>query len=450
MAVQIISTSITNATDPNMLSLFKGNAAKVVLRFTSDSYPVKKISIVDGSAYGVEDDIDDPVDGVYTYVGTITANKNQAHYELIDDRGIVVFYSYFTLPILEYYNPDFHISYTDVDYDYNTQYDYVGHTTVTVHAAWWNELYRTVSDGQTRNRLTISAYYRDMTANQPTWTLGIEETNFVNSNYDHLGTYTKTFQINNMPYGHAYAVRVFIKDDFFADQKEEMIVGSSIFDWSSQDFRFNVPVNCERSITFAKGAGLSAESGKQLLTYDDQGNLYIGLGNYNREDGTTYICGDDIQFLSNQTGVTLDMRTLWRLNSAMTNSFNLNVTTRLTGGGTIPNVTPSCTAILRGNNLYIRFRCVSNSGPITSSTGDLSDIYLATLTINHGGRIADFDDVISSISTSGTLAGLELRKETNGETQIVFDVYMTSNTQGATSTVYTTFNVPVTLNLNYY
>lgn len=450
MAVQIISTSITNATDPNMLSLFKGNAAQVVLRFTSDSYPVKKISIVDGSAYGVEDDIDDPVDGVYTYVGTITANKNQAHYELIDDRGIVVFYSYFTLPILEYYNPDFHISYTDVNYDYNSQYDYVGHTTVTVHAAWWNELYRTVSDGQSRNRLTISAYYRDMTANQPTWTLGLEATNIVNSDYNYLGTYTKTFQINNMPYGHAYAVRVFIKDDFFADQKEEMIVGSSIFDWSSQDFRFNVPVNCEQSITFAKGAGLAAEGGKQLLTYDYQGNLYIGLGNYNMEDGTTYICGDDIQFLSNQTGVTLDMRTLWRLNSAMTNSFNLTTTTNNTGGGTPLNATTSCTAILRGNNLYIRFRCAANSGTLTNSKGDIGDVYLATVTVYHDGRIADFDDIISGISTSGTVAALELRRRTNGTTAIQFDVYLTGNTEGPTSVVYTTFNMPVTLDLTKY
>lgn len=453
MAVNMISTTLTseNASHPDIISIFRGDLVKVVFKFTSDDYPVKKIRILDGTLYGVEVDVDDPVDGEYTVEAIIQALHNKAHYELIDDRDVVVHYGVLTIDYLDYYEPDFYVYYNEPTYSDSSYTGYIGHTTVYIHAAWWSGEYQTVN-GKVRNALTIRALYRDVT-NNSSWSEPVYLKNL--SQNIPGGTYQASFSISDMPYGHAFAVRVYVEDTLFGAHQEDIdIVSSALFDWNNENFTFNIPVNCEDNVTLALGKGISGaaniDGGKQLFTYDIEGNLYVGLGNYTQEWGTTYICGDKIQFLSNEDGITLDMKKLWQLNSAVSNSFNLDVTTSLTGGGTIPNVTPSCTAILRGNNLYIRFRCVSNSGPITSSTGDLSDVYLATLTIDHKGRIASLDDVNTSISTSGTLAGLELRTEVLGQGSVKFDVYMTSNTQGATSVVYTTFNVPVTLNLNYY
>lgn len=242
--------------------------------------------------------------------------------------------------------------------------------------------------------------------------------------------------------GTEYDFEVIVKDLF--SQPVTIVISStamSIFDWSETDFRVNVPAKIttmlelgnEKPITALNKSGASRE----LMALKSDNALHIGRGPYSvAGEGPTYIYGNQIHMLSNGP-VTVNNQSITGLINALTNKYSLTVDL-----GVDANFSSvSASAYLMGTNLYLRYRNTQDS---FNGVG-----YVKSYRILHGGKISGAADIISSISTSGSVGGMQVTVTSVDSTAVNFNITLT-NAADATNVSMGCFVIPVTLNLNAY
>ncbi len=124
-------------------------------------------------------------------------------------------------------------------------------------------------------------------------------------------TYNITSEITGLDYQKGYTFQARTLDQIHNDKTEPAILSvekkvktTPIFDWGQTDFKFNVNVNSQKSIIFPKGTeGIRAynSNGDLVLALqpnNNNDNLVIGWGNYEKELGATNIYGKEINITS--------------------------------------------------------------------------------------------------------------------------------------------------------
>lgn len=453
MAVKI-TTTFNNITYPQYPYLVEGySTGKFTLNIESDTKLVK-IHYVCGQYYDEAGAISGTLeDNKYKYTciiqldGRITTS-DYMYVELYNEDNLVIHYDKIVLPTYGYFAPEF-TAYS-VGVQYSQLLEDFGTATIAYDLLGWGGYFtETIT-----NRVEVSYEYRS--ASSSYWKSGGFLTSIGpgDSHYE-----SGTIDIPNLTLSEVTYVRFTITDNIIAPKQVTITVaGKPLFDWSDSDFQFNVPVKAneriildsEKAIAGTKKISSLNTEEVEILSLKSDNNLYLGFGSYGNEDGnTTYICGDNVDFLANK--INLGGVNILGLAKAFSETYTLSnsISTTDPGGAVGPFLSPSCTTKLFGNNLYIRFRCASTYGSLTTGSGDINDVFLGTVTINHGGKIADVESTHASVSTSGTTAGIEIRDMVINGNKLEFSVYMT-NTAGQTSVVFTTFNIPVTLDLDAF
>lgn len=308
-------------------------------------------------------------------------------------------------------------------------------------------LYWDGSFGSTRNSLSVT--YRWRIAGQ-TWNA-----------WTKAGTGSSIrgyFTISGLDYaGPAYEVELRAVDKIQTVETSGTQVGTPLFDWSPSDFRFGVPVHADDYVKTKneKGYHQDNRSGEsiELLNLKSDDNLHVGFGGYSAEQGATMIYGNDIQSITNK-GFYVNELNLLGLARAMSNSYELTATpsNKFLDGTVKSNLLftdLSSYAVLRGNCLYVRHYC--KNVPDFTTTGDINDVFVGSVTIKHGGKIKDMEYVTAVAGSSGTTCGLEIKNITFDETwdEVSFEVYI-CNAAAVTNTVLGVFVIPVTLNLDAF
>ena len=297
------------------------------------------------------------------------------------------------------------------------------------------------SFGAVSNTLTVQYRYKVKDGTYSSWT-NASATLSSNSNY------SKTITLTGLDYRTIYVIQARAIDKLATVQTSEVFsVGEPIFDWSKEDFNFNVPVSMQDSLTLAadKGiAGTTADGNEviALMPCDSTGNTVLGYGNYTNEGGSTLIYGNaSVDILSNGD-ITFNGQSLLGLVRAMSNSYTF--TTTVTPGSNYNSA--SCALTLRGNCLYCR---IYGSRAGASGTGDITDELIGKVSFNHGGKITGMDYVGAVSSQTGTTASIAMKNPSVSGDTATFDAYLTNSATAGTNFM-ATFVIPVSLNLNNF
>lgn len=267
------------------------------------------------------------------------------------------------------------------------------------------------------------------------------------------GNYKAEFIISGLNYQSVYYVQARAVDKLMdVPSVSRHITGQSVYDWSREDFNFNVPVIHQRNITLdtqeLSGIHGTTIDGTdlELMALKSDNNLHIGFGGYSQEIGATYIYGNDIHMLSSLHG---DISIVGMAN-AMTQAYEFEpevlINQEAADAWNVQVFRSSCALTLRGNCLYCRFYVsFSELTPI----GDFDDLFAGRVVFNHGGKITGMDYVTGVTGTSGPTAGLTMANVIVDETTAQFDMYVT-NSAAAGYNFIAGFAIPVSLNLNAF
>lgn len=117
--------------------------------------------------------------------------------------------------------------------------------------------------------------------------------------------YSNTITITGLNYLKTYQFYAIAKDKLNTIRTPETLsTGIPVYDWSKDDFNFNVEVNCQENIYLATDKKIfgKTEDGDLLNAFspcDSIGNLTIGYGGYDSEIGRTLIYGNNVDIISN-------------------------------------------------------------------------------------------------------------------------------------------------------
>lgn len=263
------------------------------------------------------------------------------------------------------------------------------------------------------------------------------------------GKYRAEFIISDLNYQYEYYVQARAVDKLMdITTPSRHISGQSVFDWSREDFNFNVPVTHQRNITLATRElsgimGVTPEGEElELLALKDNNILHIGFGAYNQGTGGTYIYGNDLRLISALNGEV----NLSGMINALTQSYDL--TTRVlinqeaADAWNAQILSANSSLTLRGNCLYCQFN-VSFSAEV--GAGDIDDLFAGRVFFYHDGKITG----MSSVSSSTTAANFNMSNVIINGTSAQFDMYLT-NTSEAGFEYSTAFIIPVSLGLNAF
>lgn len=295
-----------------------------------------------------------------------------------------------------------------------------------------------------KNTLALWYRYKEEGGSYNTW-LPIDANISGNS-------YNITFELAEaLDYQKAYTFQARAGDDLYAAYgnwvaSEEVTVNTlPVFDWSKEDFNFNVPV-------VFKGNNIlygTTNEGNRLNCFqpcNNNNNCVLGYGGYTNEIGATNIYGNDINLLT-KSGLSINdgnnVYSLLGLAKALSNRYTLTV--NVTPGSNYSAV--EVTAILVGNciRFYYSFtrKSASNVGNITNDT-------IATVKVTHGGKIATIDNVSFINGATGNIASFYTGDVTKiDNNSFSFNIVM-SATAAAVETSSGYFVSPVTLNLDAY
>lgn len=273
------------------------------------------------------------------------------------------------------------------------------------------------------------------------------------SEYNFSGSIT----IKNLEYENAeYTVELAVQDRLTSSITYITGNGSSLFDWDSNDFQFNIPVVHENYVTMGNDNGIMGTTTRgeevEILNFKSDDSLYLGYGSYANEVGTTYIYGNEVMLITNQGMAPASQ--IAGLVKAMSEVHNLSAYVSNVDGNGIQHMlwTTSSTCNLRGNCLYCRFYAsgfsdYSDLDPdYWENKSDIEDFFLGRVIITHEGKITDLDYMTAVAGQSGVTAGLQMKNVEINSNTVAFDVYV-CNSVGPMDAVLTTFNIPVTLNL---
>lgn len=297
------------------------------------------------------------------------------------------------------------------------------------------------SFGATNNTLTVQYRYKTKDGTYSSWT-NASATLSSSSNY------SKTITLTGLDYRTIYVIQARAIDKLATIQTSEVFsVGEPIFDWSKEDFNFNVPVTAGDSLFLPNGEGIfgTAADGTEVSSFnpcDTSNNTVIGYGSYQNEIGSTKIYGSSSVDIFSNGDITFNGQSLLGLIKAMSNSYTF--TTTVTPGSNYNSA--SCALTLRGNCLYCR---IYGSRAGASGTGDITDELIGKVSFNHGGKITGMDYVGAISSQTGTAASIAMKNPSVSGNTATFDAYLTNSATAGTNFM-ATFVIPVSLNLNNF
>jgi hypothetical protein len=293
--------------------------------------------------------------------------------------------------------------------------------------------------GNSANTLKVEYRYKINNGEYSAWTAA---TATVSGN-----TYSATGTISPLSYQDTTTLQVRATDLILKNiTVTKTIKTAPIFDWGSEDFKFNVPVRFNSGGNGIYGTNLEGEMVAALQPCNGNGNCVLGYGQYTKETGATNIYGTDVNVLTHTDFTVNDGNTVYSLlglvkavSSAYTPTISIQTGTNYTNA--------TINAALVGNNLrfYYYVDAVTSAG-----AGNATNELIATVTVNHGGRIKDFYSVSFISGATGGVAAFYTSNITKIDAnRFSFDIMVAATANGFTaSSGY--FTCPVTLNLSAY
>jgi hypothetical protein len=162
----------------------------------------------------------------------------------------------------------------------------------------------------TNNSLTLQYRYKLAGGSYSSWT---NLTPSISGN-----GYTCSYTIpTSFDYQSTCTVQTRARDGFYVAHEsyvvsnEVVVKAEPVFDWGSNDFKFNVALNLKESMYFVNnnkgitGVCADATPVSALVPCNASNNLLLGYGGYEKEIGATNIYGNRINLLS-KTGIYID------------------------------------------------------------------------------------------------------------------------------------------------
>ena len=217
-------------------------------------------------------------------------------------------------------------------------------------------------------------------------------------------TYKAVINITGLNYLNSYTFQVRAYDMLeTVTSKEVKVKTIPVFDWSENDFNFNVPVTFSAGYTINEASLTSdAYNANDLMSHKLMGAINALTNNYALE--TTYTTGSNY---SSATG---------------TESY------------------------LIGNNLRCYFNATRSSA---TSTGNIANEVVCSIKVKHSGKIATAFNISVPNGATGGLASFSTTNMENDGTYLTFDISLAA-VDIASTQFSTYFTIPVTLNLNAY
>ena len=156
------------------------------------------------------------------------------------------------------------------------------------------------SFGAVNNTLDVAYRYKEAGGSYSDWTT------IRNTLGDSGNSYYQDHTLHNLDYKKTYIFQARAIDKLMTVTSQEMsITGVPIFDWGQENFRFNVNVDMRENLNVNTdktiyGITNNGDLRAALTPRDGSNNTVLGFGNYQAQDGDTYIYGNNIHLLANQ------------------------------------------------------------------------------------------------------------------------------------------------------
>lgn len=155
------------------------------------------------------------------------------------------------------------------------------------------------SFGAVNNTLNVAYRYKEAGGSYSGWTT-------IKSTLGDSGNnYYQDHTLHNLDYKKTYIFQARAIDKLMTVTSQEMsITGVPIFDWGQENFRFNVDVDMREHLNLDTdktiyGVTNNGDLRAALTPKDSANNTVLGFGNYQAEDGDTYIYGDNVHIIAN-------------------------------------------------------------------------------------------------------------------------------------------------------
>lgn len=291
-----------------------------------------KVVVGSKSYYGASGTVTDMEDGTVRYIVT-------------DKRGLTASYSPKNYLVMEYFKPT-----CNLDVAMPTT---EGNTSLTVNGNCFNDTF-----GAVKNTIDVEYRYKSDAGEYGDWIAATVE--FTDN------TYKATAEVTGLDYRSTYTFQARVVDKLNTIESVEIVVRTTpVFDWSKEDFNFNVPISM---------------NGDQVLRYTDENKTVLSAN------------GADIYLRPN--GSTTDEGQL-----------RLTTTGKLTVGGyTLPYITTGTATIKYGsaaNSVSVNFGVTYATKPvvITSQVFNETNICVFTTDVTTTGFKAT---VAAGFTSSGS------------------------------------------------
>lgn len=142
--------------------------------------------------------------------------------------------------------------------------------------------------------------------------------------------------VYGLNYSQTYTIEAIATDKLSSDGGGEYykIVGKPIFDWSKNDFNFNVPVMAQRGVEIAPDQAIygydEGDLHEALVPLDSTGDTVLGRGGYLRNLGNTKIYGTNVDIMAHEditiNGKSLlNQKVLWQGGMLMSQNHTANL-----------------------------------------------------------------------------------------------------------------------------
>ena len=129
------------------------------------------------------------------------------------------------------------------------------------------------SFGSKSNTLTVQYRYKDSSGNYSSW--------YTATASKSGNTYSATGTISGLNYKESYTFEAQATDRIMTANSGDIAASAlTVFDWSKEDFNFNVPVTITDAGITCDGFTLNDEDGNELVSCDSSGNLQLGDTGY--------------------------------------------------------------------------------------------------------------------------------------------------------------------------
>ena len=308
------------------------------------------------------------------------------------------------------------------------------------------------SFGSQTNVLTYVYRHKQDGGNWGNWTAITATPTYKNN------TYTITQSVSGLDYTLSHTFQVRVADKLMTVESKTYTVKTlPVFDWSGEDFEFNVPVTFNDKIYAGTnnmyylngslgiyGTNTNGKNISSILPCNGNNNLVIGYGNWEDGLGATHIYGDNVRLYTNNAveikigSKTYNLLDAAKLAVALTNTSSFTPT--VTVG---PNwSSASGTVDLVGSNLRFYFTAVRNE---KTGSGDTANEVVCHFSFNHGNKVEAAYPISFVSGGSGAVSSYNITNATNSNGIIEFDISLCS-VAAADNEFSAFFSMPVSLN----